>query len=168
LEEKPLFVKTDSTVGSNDLLRVFVLGKSGKMLSGVWLQFSSPTIQYNIGYCQGWIDLPVQAPTDQHKVWRFAKTSTSLSIACNAVEVLVYIFSNSTGNTCQSKWEGDVVASIMFAGPTTIQSGSIDTASDYYGSIWIGKLITVGYIIDTHQYFLNHHTTPLHISRSID
>ena len=150
LEEKPLFIKTDSQVGTGDLLRFFTHDDKSNHLAGFYLNFTSPTIKYRVGWCkfedEAWItDVLAEPPIDKHKVWRFAKNSSSLTVTCNAVDVLVVSFSSSSNKAdCMPRWEGDVVGEIMFAGPTKpANDGYIDTASDYYsnGDPWllIGK-----------------------------
>ena len=152
LEGKPLFIKTDSQVGSGDLLRFFTRADNGTHLASFYLEFTSPTIKYRVRWCkfddESWItDVLAEPPTDKLKVWGIAKNSSSLTVTCNAVEVLVVLFSTSSNKAdCMPRWEGDVVGEIMFAGPTksfSAQDGEIDTASDYYSNwdpwLLIGK-----------------------------
>ena len=148
MEEKPLFIKTDSQVGSGDLLRFFTHDDNGTELASFTLNFTSPTIKYRLGKCEfdgkRWItEVLAEPPTDNRKVWRFAKNSSTLTVTCNAVDVLVVLFSNSSNKAdCLLNWEGDVVGEIMFPGPTSKYS-YIDTASDYYsnGDQWFTSLI---------------------------
>ena len=95
------------------------------------VRFSS-TIQYQIGSCiTSWTDLPVQAPVEVDKIWTLAKTKTAIIITCNNVEVLNYLFEDSSENNCVTRLGGDVVEEIEF-------HGSQDTASDFYRA---GKVI---------------------------
>eukprot|EP00116_Pleurobrachia_bachei_P006906 sb/3467168/ len=153
LEKQPLFIKTDSEDGSEDLLRLFTIADNGTELASFTLQYTTPTIQYRIGRCdfngERWITNVLAEPlADEHKVWKIAKNSSSLTVSCNAVNVLVVSFSDSTNEAvCRPAWEGDIVGQIMFVGPiksSSLIDDNIDTASDYYsnGDPWslIGKL----------------------------
>ena len=82
-------------------------------------------MEYAINSCENFIELPVQPPEEVDKIWTFKKTSTTLSIDCNGVEVLNYEFSNSSWTACVSTWGGDVVGKISF-------DSHSDTASDSY------------------------------------
>ena len=54
------------------------------------------------------IDLPTQPPDNGDKTWMFTKTSTAFIISCNGVEVLNYVFSDSSKSNCQKIWSLDV------------------------------------------------------------
>nr|AFK75449.1 putative secretory peptide-39 [Pleurobrachia bachei] len=124
LEETPLQIKTDSTLGSDERIWVSMYHKDSNTPIGVTMQFSSP-MQYMIGYCTGsWTDLPVQPPVEVDKIWTITKTETALIITCNDVEVLNYLFVDSSRSECVPMWGGDVVEGIMFR--------SWDSASDFY------------------------------------
>ena len=97
--------------------------KDGNQISYVVVKFSS-TIQYNIGSCSSSLDLPVQPPLEVDKIWTIAKTETAWIITCNGLEVLKYLFADSTDSSCVPTWGGDVVEQIEFHGS--------DTASDFY------------------------------------
>eukprot|EP00116_Pleurobrachia_bachei_P011118 sb/3471380/ len=148
LEATPLQIKTDSTLGSTDEIRVGMYGKDG-YISFVSVKFSS-AMQYYIGYCaNSRKDLPVQPPGEVDKIWTITKTEPALIITCNDVEVLNYLFSDSSRSDCVPTWGGDVVEKIQFP--------SYDTASDFYRSerancqkdeLWIsGVLQCVGMCI---------------------
>ena len=96
------------------------------------VKFSSP-MKYHISRCtDGWTSLPVQpneepteVPTEEiDKIWTISKTATTLRIECNGVEVLNYLFSDSSYNDCVPRWGGDIVDKIKFK--------SDDTASASY------------------------------------
>ena len=114
LEGKPLQIKTDSTLGSSEVIAVDMY-KESSLISTFTLQFVS-TVKYYIGYCQSQIDLPEQPPDEVDKIWTIAKTDTALIITCNGVEVLNYLFADSSGSACAPKWGGDVVEQIITNG----------------------------------------------------
>ena len=87
------------------------------------MKFSSP-MEYAIGYCTGLTSLPVQPPNKVDKMWTIRKTATALNIECNGVEVLNYLFSDSSNSECVTNWGGDAVEKIQFYPD--------DTASDGY------------------------------------
>eukprot|EP00116_Pleurobrachia_bachei_P006279 sb/3466541/ len=124
LKATPLQIKTDSTLDSGEKIKVEMYDKDSSYIGSVNVKFSSP-MQYNIGYCTGWINLPVEPPVEADKIWTISKTGTGLIITSNNVEVTNYLFSDSSESSCVQKWGGDVVKEIIF-------SGDYDTASDFY------------------------------------
>eukprot|EP00116_Pleurobrachia_bachei_P007028 sb/3467290/ len=125
LEGTPIQIKTDSTLGSEQRIWLNVFDKDGVYISSVSVWFKSP-IQYQILYCTAWTDLPVQPPADVEKIWTFTITKTALTITCNNVEVLNYLFADSSLSDCVTNLSSDGgVEKIMF-------SSTSDTASDFY------------------------------------
>nr|AFK75453.1 putative secretory peptide-43 [Pleurobrachia bachei] len=124
LETTPLQIKTNSTLGSGKVIRVGMYDNNGTWLGAVVVKFF-PTMLYVIGYCTGeWQNLPVQPPVEVDKIWTIAKTDTAFIVMCNGVEVLNYLFANSSNSDCVPNWGGDVVEEIQFR--------IHDTASDFY------------------------------------
>ena len=109
LESTPLQIKTDSTTGSDDEINVLLYEAGTKIIAGFYVKFSQ-TMQYSIRYCSSiaWTDLPTQPPDDVDKIWTFTKTSTAFIISCNGVEVLNYVFSDSSNSDCVPNWSRDV------------------------------------------------------------
>ena len=97
--------------------------KDGNYLSTASVTFYS-TVRYRIGDCTNTIALPVQPPVEVEKIWKFTKTETTLIITCNDVEVLSYLFADSSNSNCVPKWGGDIVEGIKFS--------NVDAASDFY------------------------------------
>ena len=124
LEGTPLQIKTDSALGSGEEIYVVMYDKDGSYIGAVGVKFSS-TVQYGISSCtSSWPDLPVQPPVEVDKIWTITKTETAFIITCNDVEVLNYLFADSSRSDCVTKWGGDVVEEIWFR--------SSDDASDFY------------------------------------
>ena len=124
LETTPLQIKTDSTLGSGEKILVQTFGKDNSFIGGVSVKFSS-TIQYQIAACtSGDTKLSVQPPAEMDKIWTIIKTETDLIITCNNVEVLNYLFADSSDSDCVPRWRGDIVEEIRFT--------TDDTASDFY------------------------------------
>ena len=121
LETYPLQIKTDSVVGSNVQIAVLLYTVDNTYISTIQLYFSN-TIEYHISDCSSWTTL-TNVPEEQNKVWTLTKTTTSLTIHCNDVEVLNYVFSVSSDSDCVSKYSQDV---------EKIWFHSSDTASDWY------------------------------------
>nr|AFK75454.1 putative secretory peptide-44 [Pleurobrachia bachei] len=125
LEGTPLQIKTNSSLGSNDVIKVGIFATDNIYLTYWAVNFSSP-MQYSIQYCTGdWIDLPVQPPVAVDKVWTFKKTDTALIVTCNDVEVLNYVYADAANGACEteSRMGGDVVQIVFW---------SEDTASEFY------------------------------------
>ena len=136
-------MKSDSIPGSNDLIRVYIWDKvEDGHQSAFWLKFTQPNWQYKLGYCflqsKEWNSLPAEPPESAVKIWKIVKNSTFLTLTCNNVEVLVFEFAKSSPSTdCRSRWEGDKVAYISFAGLKS--TAKQDTASDFYSAVnpWV-------------------------------
>ena len=123
LEGKHLQIKTDSTLGSNESISIILYDKDSSWISNVSVNFSS-TVQYDIEHCTyNRTDLPGQPPVGLEKIWTFNKTKTALIITCNNVEVLNYLFADSSESCFNELGTGDV---------EKIQFGNDDDASNFY------------------------------------
>ena len=123
LEALSLQLKTDSTLESGERIDVQMY-TDGSYIGNVEVYFSS-TMQYWIQYCtSGRTNLPVQPPVEVDKIWTITKTDTAWIITCNGVEVLNYLFADSSYSDCVPKWGGDVVERIIFQ--------SSDKSSNFY------------------------------------
>ena len=123
LEATPLQIKTDSALGSNKLIKMWMYNNGGSNIADLIVKFSSP-MQYYLWNCSKWTNLPVQPPVKVDKIWTITKTHTSLRITCNNVEVLNYKFADSSDSNCVPRWGGNVVGKIIFK--------KSDSASDFY------------------------------------
>ena len=137
LEGTPLQIKTDSVVGSDEEIHVRMFAKNGIIIGRVGVKFSS-TMKGAINFCTvDYPDLPVQPPKQAEKVWTISKTESAIIITCNGVEVLNYLFADSSISDCVPRWGGDVVERIVFR--------SYDTASEFYraGNAYLADLNTM-------------------------
>eukprot|EP00116_Pleurobrachia_bachei_P012651 sb/3472913/ len=128
LEGTPLQIKTNSTLDSGDqVMRMQLYDKNNSQLGTVGVKFSSP-MQYRIGHCiEDWEDLLVQPTVEVEKILTIIKTKTALIIICNNVEVMNYLFADSSNGECVQTKQGDVVDQLKF-------SKQYDTSSDFYRS----------------------------------
>ena len=124
LEAHPLQIKTDSEAIDRDLVWVkFYKTGSSTIIGEVILYLYDPP-QLKIGYCVTTkLFFPVTPSVEQDKIWTLTKTDTGLKIECNGVEVLNYLFSESTLSNCVTRWSEDVVR---------IEFATYDSASDGY------------------------------------
>ena len=127
MEEYSLNIKTDSTLGSYDQVRLEFLTSQGYRARELYLYFSSIP-QYFIGACNTrYTNFPTNLPPVIEKVWRLTLTRTSgirLVIHCNEEEVLNILISDSTCHSYWSSYWSTEVAKIKFL--------SDDRASDHY------------------------------------
>ena len=124
LEATPLQIKTNSALGSGDNVDLNIYDKnSTSYISYMYVIFDSK-MQYMITDCIFYTDLPVQPSIEAENIWTITKTETALIIKCNDVEVLNYLFADSSNSECVPIWAGDVVEYIGF--------DNLDTASDFY------------------------------------
>ena len=126
LENSPLQIKTDSLVGSNEIVGVYFYTSGGDEAGEVLLSFTSPP-KYWLVYCStSWTKFLTALPSETDKVWTLTLSRTSgtvrLTISCNNEKVLNVVFSDTIcGYDEWSNWKRDV-EKIKF----------VFTASDYY------------------------------------
>ena len=136
LEQYSLDIKTDSTVGSDDYVRMGFNSQEGHA-GGLRLYFYS-TPQYYIGYCSSAdTNFLTDLPTATDKVWRVTRTSgIRLVVHCNEVEVLNTLISDETcGRNDWSTYWSRSIAKIKFT--------ASDTASDFYKPVKQGNCVYV-------------------------
>ena len=81
-------------------------------------------MQYFISFCNSKPEyLPVKPLIEVNKIWTITKTEIALIITCNGVEVLNYLFADSSDSKCVPAWGGDV---------EEIYFRLDDRASDFY------------------------------------
>ena len=128
IEDYPLQVRTDSVVGSNDILRVYM---SPEETSGgtVRIRFTDPP-QYRIDYCSSGNITITNMPAENTRVWTITKNAISVDVFCNGVEIFSYLFSESGKTDCVTRWGEDTMVKIFFV----TRDSDTDTASDEYRS----------------------------------
>jgi hypothetical protein len=100
LDTNPLEIKTDSTIGSGDLVYVQFRNSQGEEAGGLTIKFTSPPTHF-IDACRKWTNFPTDLPTARNKVWRITKSRISgirLIVHCNEREVLNVSLSDSTSH----------------------------------------------------------------------
>ena len=132
LEATPLQIKTNTALDTREEIVFGMYGKeiSNRLTRVYVLLTATAKGKFKIGGCTGnnFIDLPVQPPKEVDKIWTFTKTETSLSITCNDVEVVDYVFADSPKSNCVPHLGGDV-EQIIFE---SFNADNYDTASDFY------------------------------------
>ena len=128
LESTPLQIKTNSTVGSDDLVRVWFYDAEGQSAGRVDLYFRS-TPRYSLSYCSlGETDLPASLPSETDKILTLILDRNSdvrLLILCNDVEVLNVVLSDTIcGRSDWREYWNREAKKIIFA--------PLDTGSDNY------------------------------------
>ena len=129
LENTPLEIKTDSTLGSEDKVWVYFYTTQGEPKGGLYIYFSS-TPQYYLYACStSYTNFPGNLRSAVNKIWRITLDKTAgirLQIHCNGVEVLNILMSDSTCSDSywRYSWSRDL-ENIYF-------DSRYDTASDYY------------------------------------
>ena len=130
LESTPLQIRTDSTIGSDEIVRV---KSNRKDLAGpaIRIKFQDPLI-YTIGRCEGSVkNIPFSPPSvGTHRVWTFSKQNNRVRLLCNGVQIYEFNFSESSLEECWSQWSADFVY-IKFMHVDGDPNDS-DTASDFY------------------------------------
>ena len=83
--------------------------------------------KYQIGWCESYVAF-TNMPAENIRVWTITKTTTSLALVCNGVEIFNFAFSEASKSKCVPRWGGDKVEAIKFVSDTW----GDDTASDKY------------------------------------
>ena len=100
LENTPLEIKTNSTVGSKEKIDVELYTAQEKLVGYAIIEFSKPAPQYYISRCRPQLtNFSTVPPSIADKIWRITLTRTvtpRIVIHCNEVEVLYFTLSNST------------------------------------------------------------------------
>eukprot|EP00116_Pleurobrachia_bachei_P010452 sb/3470714/ len=131
LETTSLHVKTDSILGSGDRLAVNMYNLNEDWRWWRVLIYFESQYMYSSWYCMtSTAVLPVQPKEGitSDMIWSFAKSSDTLTVSCDGVELLVY----EIDRECEAEWLGDVIERVQF-------SPSQDTASDFYAIGDIGR-----------------------------
>ena len=101
LENWPLEIKTNSSLGSNDEVQIRFFSGQNKEVGRFKLAFSS-NIRYIIGMCRRsheWNDLKTEIPSELDKEWRITLERYDrprIVLHCNEVEVLKYVIRSGT------------------------------------------------------------------------
>jgi hypothetical protein len=99
LETIPLEIKTDSTIGSEDLVRVDFYDSRNFRTGGFELTLTNPP-QYFVDFCiTSDSNFSTILPAATDKIWKLTLNRTSdirLIIHCNEEEVLNFLISDST------------------------------------------------------------------------
>ena len=92
LDKYPIQLKTDSEIGSGDIINICFYISSETHVSNwrtvghIVIEFSNP-MRHRVYYCSDErIDFSV--PEGQNKVWKITKTSRRLRISCDSVVVI--------------------------------------------------------------------------------
>ena len=132
LENSPLEIKTDSSLGSNEKVKVGFYTSEELWVGELTIHFTS-TPRYELHSCNNIrTNFLTNFPTDEIKVWKITLTRTSgirsLVIQCNNNEILNILLSDTTctdrrgRGSAGSGWDNGVEKIRFYQ----------DTASDYY------------------------------------
>ena len=121
MKATPLQIKTDSALGSDDLVSMYFIDLGVYASGGVKLYFTSP-MQYELDRCTEERLLLENVPAQQDKIWTISRTSDSVKIECNGVVVVEFGIASCTHS---EKYVYDrEMEKVIFDGT--------DTATDFY------------------------------------
>ena len=129
LDSFPLEIKTNSVLGSDEIMVVYFYQSDGKLILGFLKVYFRTSPLYMLGSCvESWTNFPTTLPTTADKIWRVTVTKSSdirVEINCNEEQVLNILLSEETctPDNWRDRWS-QAIAKIGFS--------SSDTASDYY------------------------------------
>ena len=84
--------------------------------------------KYKMSSCENYFATFTNMPAEETRVWTITKTSTSLALVCNGVEIFNYLFSESNRGNCMEHWSADMGLLKFWS------DSQPDTASDKYRS----------------------------------
>jgi hypothetical protein len=125
LQYQELKIKTESRLGSGDMMRINLYTETGEYIGNVQIMFDDQ-MKYHIGWCSvTYSNRFDKTPSVTNpSTWRIKKDgSSNLRIWCNDELVLTYTFASSSRSTCVSRYSKDVGKIVW---------GSQDTASKLY------------------------------------
>ena len=118
LENTPLEIKTESALGSDEIMKVRFFSANQEIAGGIFLEFSSsPT--FRIFNCKSFSINPTDFPTNIIKIWRITLSRNfgkqRLVVHCNDAEVLNHVISETKCDdvSWSSKW-GEKIVKIRF------------------------------------------------------
>ena len=120
LDATPVQIRTDSTIGSDDIMWVRFVQESTDNGPGVKIFFSDPPV-YNLGYCTELTEFSMSA--ESRRFWTIRKENGKIKLECNGEVIFDIEYATSTTDDCKNMW------SLEF-GQMKFQEG--DTASDSY------------------------------------
>ena len=128
LENFPLQIKTNSSIGSGERVKMTFYNSANELTGAIVLSFSL-TPRYYLHFCDKSLsNIPTALPSETDKVWKITLNKTlgiRVTIHCNLKEVLNIEMSLATCSDGRwiFYWDGDV---------EKIKFHKDDTASDYY------------------------------------
>ena len=128
-DNNPLWIKTDSELGSRERIDVWFYDQDNDHAGGIGIGFGDK-LDFEIGGCSNDKEFPTTPPTTVDKIWKITLDKTSgirVMIHCNGVEVLDVLLSDeycNSDNSWRDYWSM-AVKKIAFR-------TRYDTASDYY------------------------------------
>ena len=136
LDNSPLEIKTDSTLESYEIMKVYFYTPQGHNAGGVDISFRPSPMFYLDNCFNSWASFSTDLPTDtdNDKVWRITLTRSirtsgiRLVIHCNDKEVVNVLMSDTTCGASQwnNIWSKEI-KKIKF-----LSASASDTASDFY------------------------------------
>ena len=133
LENYPLYIKTDSVVGSDDLIWMYLYNAQGEVAGVIKLLPFQTSPEYFLRRCtRDRHNFPTTIPSATDKVWKITLTRHSgirLVVHCNDVEVLNMVINDSS---CDDDYNGNVWSDFWSRKVEKIYFLSADTASDFY------------------------------------
>ena len=120
LESNPLQVRTNSTKGSDDKIDIYFAG------TRTWIYFKD--YSYFLSHCTSNTASRrpklSNVPHGRDKIWTFTKSSTSLTISCNDIEVAKLVFEEvdkTKYRQCVNRWKPVNNIKTIFFGGTTVK-----------------------------------------------
>ena len=113
-------MKTESITGGDGKVGFHLYPTQGEYITTVWWLFND--WGYVIAWCspnEYQLKFPVKPPSGVSKTWEITAAPEGLTIKCNNVEVLYYIYNNTYKDFCISRTKGKIATQIEFyAGDT--------------------------------------------------
>ena len=120
---------TDSSGISDEVMFKLYPDSGGNV---AWIQWRFSDWGYYVNHCTPKdyeLKFPVTPPTDVNKIWEVTFTAEDITIKCNSLEVLNFVFNDTYKNGCTTRVNK----------ATRIKFLSNDTATEMFSAEFLGK-----------------------------
>merc|ERR1712003_45808 len=122
-EETPLEIRTTSSPGSGDQIRVRFLTEDRNQAGNLKIKFDNPPSYFIPGCMNSKKEFELPSSEDGEYIWRVTKADGRIIVHCNGEEVINVSYADSAKVACREMWSEDTEA---------IEFMEEDNASDGY------------------------------------
>merc|ERR1712176_208439 len=121
-EETPLEIRTTSSPGSGDQIRVRFLTEDRNQAGNLKIKFDNPPSYFIPGCMNSKKEFELPSSEDGEYIWRVTKADGRIIVHCNGEEVINVSYADSAKAACREMWSKDTEA-IEFMGEDNASDG---------------------------------------------